>query len=217
MSSIHEVAQGECLASIAADYRFSDWRTIYSHPENAELRRKRQNPNLMCPGDMVNIPPLDLGEKPCATDRRHRFLLLNQRALLRIVIEDEKGNVFSGKKYRLEIEGEIFQGSTAGDGLLEEEIPVNAQSGVLTVWLNDDDYDDCTWELAIGSLDPVDEISGVQARLNNLNFICGPVDGIVGPRTRAAVQQFQTRIKASPTGIIDAALISKLREAYDKE
>lgn len=55
------------------------------------------------------------------------------------------------------------------------------------------------WSLKIGRLNPILEIapdercvSGVQARLNNLNFNTGPVDGMVGPNTTAAVIAFKT-------------------------
>lgn len=217
MALTHQVAQGECLASIAADYRFSDWRTIYNRPENAELRRKRQNPNLVYPGDLIYIPHLSLGKVECATGRLHRFVLRKQLTLLRIAIEDVEGNPLSGKKYRLEVEGETYEGSTAGEGLLEKEIPATAKSGALTVWLDDDEYDDYTWELAIGALDPIEEISGVQARLNNLGYSCGSVDGIAGPRTKAAVKEFQTRMSLPATAIIDDALRKKLRQAYDED
>ena len=52
----HRVKQGECLTSIAARYGFADWRAIYQHPNNAELRKKRPNPSLLFPGDALFIP-----------------------------------------------------------------------------------------------------------------------------------------------------------------
>ena len=55
------------------------------------------------------------------------------------------------------------------------------------------------WDLKIGRLNPIMEsapdrwcISGVQQRLNNLALNTGPVDGIRGPNTKAAVAAFQT-------------------------
>lgn len=45
MSHVHVVKQGECLIRIAASYGFGDYRIIYDHPENAEFKRKRPNPN----------------------------------------------------------------------------------------------------------------------------------------------------------------------------
>ncbi len=55
-----------------------------------------------------------------------------------------------------------------------------------------------TWKLQIGRLNPIKEkapgtrcISGVQQRLNNLALNSGPVDGILGPNTKAAIKAFQ--------------------------
>jgi len=41
------------------------------------------------------------------------------------------------------------------------------------------------------NLPPVKYLTGVQARLNNLGYGAGPVDGINGPRTKSAVKRFQ--------------------------
>ena len=54
------------------------------------------------------------------------------------------------------------------------------------------------WKLNIGDLNPVadtrDEgMSGIQMRLRNLGFDPGPIDGIVGPRTTAAIRAFQKK------------------------
>jgi hypothetical protein len=52
----HIVRNGENLTVIANKYRYSEWKTIYNHPQNAEFRRKRPNPNVIVPGDVIYIP-----------------------------------------------------------------------------------------------------------------------------------------------------------------
>lgn len=56
MSSIHIVRPGENLTTIARSYGVTDWRTIYEHANNSDLRRKRPNPNHIAPGDTIFIP-----------------------------------------------------------------------------------------------------------------------------------------------------------------
>src|SRR5438552_2032144 len=56
MPTQHTVKAGETLSSIAQQNGFRDWNTIYNASENAAFRKKRPNPNLIVPGDIVMIP-----------------------------------------------------------------------------------------------------------------------------------------------------------------
>jgi hypothetical protein len=40
---LHDVAQGDCLLSIAEQYGFF-WETLWEHPRNAELKQTRKRP-----------------------------------------------------------------------------------------------------------------------------------------------------------------------------
>jgi peptidoglycan hydrolase-like protein with peptidoglycan-binding domain len=48
-------------------------------------------------------------------------------------------------------------------------------------------------------------IRRAQERLTALGFAPGPVDGVLGPRLRTALQQFQRRQRLPVTGELDAA------------
>jgi hypothetical protein len=56
MACIHIVRPGDCLSSLADAYGLSSWHVIYDAPENADFRSKRDNPNLVYPGDEIYIP-----------------------------------------------------------------------------------------------------------------------------------------------------------------
>lgn len=55
---------------------------------------------------------------------------------------------------------------------------------------------------AVPTLSP-EKIRVVQQALQSKGFDPGPIDGIVGPRTREAVRNFQDRYGMNPTGEID--------------
>ena len=83
-----------------------------------------------------------------------------------------------------------------------------------------------TWKLKIGKLNPIDEkapndrcVSGFQQRMNNLALNSGPVDGILGPNTKAAIKAFQDlyQIKTQKgyEGIPDGRTHGKLVAVHD--
>jgi hypothetical protein len=57
------------------------------------------------------------------------------------------------------------------------------------------------------------EVSALQTLLNFLGYPCGKVDGIFGPKTEAAVRQFQRTAGISVDGIVGSQTWAKLEEA----
>lgn len=85
---IHVVQQGECVNSIAYRHGFA-WETVWKDPQNAGLRRKRQIPGVLSPGDEIFIPELRSREESCATEKRHRFKVKGVPAKLRLRLMKE--------------------------------------------------------------------------------------------------------------------------------
>jgi TPR repeat protein len=56
-----------------------------------------------------------------------------------------------------------------------------------------------------------DDVLWVQQTLKNLDYNPGPVDGVMGARTRDAIIAFQTVLDVAPTGVIDKELVALLR------
>ena len=55
------------------------------------------------------------------------------------------------------------------------------------------------------------EVSAIQRRLNQLGFAAGPVDGIAGSQTEAAIRELQKSAGLEPTGKVDLATRVALR------
>ena len=210
----HTVVQGECLSSIAKKYGFADWRTIYNHGLNAEFRQQRQNPHVLLPGDHLSVPDKTVKTEICETTRIHTFRVARKQTRLRLIVRDIDGEPLAGKKYKLSVAGAAYEGILPDDALLDQPILADAADGELTVWADESypEYAD-TWKLKLGHMNPVEHFSGVQARLNNLGYDCGPVDGIDGPQTQAAVMAFQKNHNLEVDGIAgpqtQAALMSE--------
>lgn len=214
MSREHTIMQGEHLSSIARQYGFANWRSIYYHPENLGFNRANPDPNVLRPGDDILIPDKDTGTEDCATNQRHVFVRKRPKVLLRVIVGDDQGP-FRNKRYTLSVGRRTQAGVTMQDGLVEQEIPADAECAELCIWLADDPAAEVvTWPLKIGHLDPVNDITGIQARLNNLGFGCGPVDGNNGPKTKAAIRAFQAAHGLTVDGIAGRETQAKLKEIH---
>lgn len=60
------------------------------------------------------------------------------------------------------------------------------------------------------------DIRGVQETLQKLNLYNGVIDGLYGPKTLAAVQEFQKMYGLQPTGVVDLDDYSVLARAYEE-
>lgn len=209
----HKVNPGECLSKIACDHGFSDYRTIYDHPENAELKRKRPDPNMIFPGDMLFIPVRATKSVPCGTKSAHQFRVKPRQTTrpIQLRILDVLGEPVRDASYRMTAGKAELNGRTDGEGVICCELPISATSAEL-------DVDGLTWELEVGGLNPVegvgDDVSGVQARLANLGYDAGPIDGIMGEQTSRAIRGFQADHGLVVDGRCSSTLIAKLKEQH---
>jgi N-acetylmuramoyl-L-alanine amidase len=204
------VCQGDCLSSLAYERRL-DWRAVWDHPRNAQLKRVRKNPYMLLPGDRVHFPDLAQKEVSCPADQRHSFVCKGVLETLRLVLRDELGEPRGNVPYRLVVDGTTFEGTTSPAGELRHRIVPNARHGDLVIELPDREE---RYELVLGGLDPVNTPTGVQARLTNLGLDCGKIDGIIGPRTRQALERFQIKHNLEPTSELDDATLSRLESIH---
>ncbi len=209
MPNRHTVSQGECISSIAARYGFFP-ATIWDNTGNSRLKAERGDPNVLYEGDVVVIPDRRVRSEPSATEQRHRFRRkgVPERLLFQILDEEQPR---ANQPYVLDVDGRLTQGTTDAEGAVVEFIPPDARKARLLIGEERQEY-----VLDLGCLDPIDQLSGVQARLNNLGYDCGAVDGALGPRTTAALRRFQQDHSLPESGTADQQTQQKLREVYGR-
>lgn len=226
MPKKHVVKQGECLSSIAHKYGFLSWRTIYEAPDNTELRKKRPNPNLIYPGDVLTIPDSpgsDGFTVKVSTGRTAQVVVDREPALLRLKLLDQAEGQGEVASYELEVEGlaEPKKGEIGQDGEVEVAVPAWAQKGRITLKSKSSGEVIRVFDLLIGHLDPVSTPSGLRERLRRLGFDPGPdpapyedekEDDEIRPQVEYALRAFQSQYGLQETGMPSEETRNKLVE-----
>jgi Putative peptidoglycan binding domain/LysM domain len=204
----YTVRQGDCIESIALRHGLS-WEKIWEHQKNSDIKEKRKAPNVLYPGDMVFLPDRVIKEESVSAEQRHRFKRKGVPSHLRLILRDEEDKPRANEPYVLNIDGRLFDGTTGDDGKVDHPIPPGARRAILRMEGEHEEY-----SFDLGYIDPLAEISGVQTRLNNLGFDCGPVNGVLNDQTREAIQGFQQKHDLKVTGKMDRPTLDKLEKVY---
>ncbi|MEM9463707.1 MAG: hypothetical protein AAGF11_56740 [Myxococcota bacterium] len=166
----HTIAAGEDLASLAEEYGFRHWETIYDHPRNDDLREQRPNPFALCEGDKVWVPAKEPKTHRCKTGTRHTFRVRRPRTRVRLMMVADDDRPYAGCKYTLKVGDETFEGSTGPDGSLVHEVPASETAGTLTLWTPEAEEPE-QWDLELGGLDSVTTKEGLKQRMSNLGLM----------------------------------------------
>lgn len=215
MAGYYTVVQGDHISSIANDYGFSDYLVIWNHPNNAQLKSDRQNPNVLSPGDKVFIPDRTPKEVTRGVDKRHNFKVKLKPLKLRLILKDAYEKPIVNTPCVLRI-GEVSKSlTTDGDGKLELVIPPSAKDSTLLIQGDQETpYFGMVIPVKIGHLDPETTISGQQGRLANLGYYWGEIDGEDSPDFRSAVEEFQCENDLSVDGICGPNTQAKLKQIH---
>lgn len=216
MATQHIVKQGENLGKIAKQYKIADWKDIYLHPSNADFRKKRPNPNIICPGDMIFIPESKSQKVTVRTGSSHRFVVCRAYQELKLKLVDDDLKPLPDIKACYDV----------GQG---EQITATDQQGLITIQVADPDLkslnlklyagDDPevpshTYDVKLSYLDAADTLAGLQGRLNALGFDCGVVDGIYGKQTKAGISGYQRHKGMVVDGQASAAVYAAVAKDY---
>jgi hypothetical protein len=206
----YQVNAGDCVKSIAHEYgRY--WETVWNDGKNADLKKRRKNPNILMAGDVLWIPPLREEEASCASGARHKFRFKGAPAKIEFVIKKDNEPV-KNMPYTAIIDGQSSTGNTDGNGKVTLKIMPEACSGELRVG---NPPKETVYPVRLGALDPVEELSGVRHRLTNLGYFTGEdAEGEMGEGTVLALKRFQRDNGMAPTGKLDDATREKLKQIH---
>ena len=199
--STYNVRQGDCISSIADELGLK-WEAVWNHGNNASLRAKRKDPNVLYPGDEVYVPDREIKELSRNTDQKHKFVKKGEPTKLKLRLLDDY-QPRAGVKYQLEIDGVAKSGTTDSNGFITEMIPAGARSGRLLVGQGSTkDY----YDLRLGELDPLETEEGIRGRLIDLGFGADNLND--------AISAFQKREGLETTGEANEATQNRLKERF---
>jgi LysM domain len=167
------IKQGDHLASLAHRYGF-DADTVWNDESNADLQKLRTDPAILFPGDVLHIPD-QMPRRPVwrslQAGTTNSFSSDAPRIPVAIQFVFDDGSPRSSVACSIDELPDQADLQTDGSGVLTLKVPVNQD--VLHVTLADtgDQY-----VLRLGEMDPVDTVSGMFKRLQNLGYI-DPDDG----------------------------------------
>ena len=207
MMITYVVRPGDHLAKIAHDLG-ADADVLWEHPKNKDLRDKRGDKNILAAGDVLFVPVEEDARLPLVVGEMNRYSATVPTLETHLQFADGKGP-FAGEAYVVEGLDESIEGSTDGQGKLTIEAPVSAHSAVVRFVKRG-----LRFHVSLGELDPVTEISGVQARLVSLGFLQGVASGELDEPTAEALRAFQKAKRIAITGAADAVTQAAVKDAY---
>lgn len=127
----HPVVPGDCFNSLAKDNGFYNYLTLYGHGDNAAIKTKRKNPNLLVEGDVVKIPDKRPKKMPLDLDKEKKFVVDRKPTKLRLAIMDVEDKALTVTDCKLVVGPLTSTDKPTAAGLLEKEIDPTAKAGTL--------------------------------------------------------------------------------------
>jgi hypothetical protein len=166
------IRDGDYLAQLASKFGF-DADTVWNDPSNADLQKLRPNPNILFAGDVLQIPDPP-SQAPAGTSltpgSSNSFVSDAPTVSLSVTLAAQDASAYASRAYTIQELDQLTGLQTDGSGVLTFQAPVTL--GVATVVFTDTGE---SWALSIGQLDPINTLSGIFQRLQNLGFVAPPL------------------------------------------
>ncbi len=207
----YTVKKGDWLSKIARRYGLSSWKVIHDHPDNEEFKKKRPDPNLIYPGDIIFIPQpefLELEPKRIHSDGYKIKAEPPQYEEIDMIMHDHEGKAVADEPYTITIGGFKIEDKTEKDGrILLKFAPELLDFGYYVL-----DFQGRQYKLGIGDVDPVNEMPGLIHRLVSLGYAESAEDA--ESNLESCIKRFQDDHGIKVTGEADDATLDKLEKVY---
>jgi hypothetical protein len=197
--------------------RIEEWRDTYLLL-SARVEMRDGDGTLIAVSDRLGVGVGRTVPEDVWRDHRFRYVLLK----LRLQLHDSWGRPFQHRRYVLKVSGDVDEeGDTGTLGHVECLVPADAEDAELFLLPASGSAAPGgtpvrVFRLKLGALDRANEVSGQQARLNNLGLFSGATaDGWPDDGLRRAFQRFQEFYDLDPTGVADEKTRSKLEAIHD--
>ena len=209
------IAQGDHLSKLAARHGF-DEANVWKDPKNADIKKKRANPNMLVAGDILYVPENKPTWIKATIGSANAFVATVPRVPVRAQFMKD-GKPMANEPYHLRgvrpKAGTPDPATTDADGCIHVEVPVTTSTfRVCFEGLGE------VHTIQVGHLDPADEPSGARMRLGMLGLL-GRHEGarlVQGPDAELplALRAFQRANGLKTTGELDEVTVSKLKQLF---
>ena len=199
------VRQGEYLAKIAHACGCAE-SDIWDHPKNADLKKLRKDPHMLCAGDQLYVPEPQKNWQALSLGAVNPFTAPVPTVDVTMKLVGKKGPL-AGVTCRLQGIDGLPTATTDGDGVLKLKVPLQVHT--ITIDVDEPRFHAFT---QVGHMDPPDTPSGVRMRLRNLHYLHDDL----APEAffQQAVSKFQDDSGLPASGIVDDATSKALVAAH---
>jgi type VI secretion system secreted protein VgrG len=128
----------------------------------------------------------------------------------RLLLSDGDSEAHASRRYVLAVGGQRFTGTTGSDGSLQHDIPDDAVSASLRLWITDHEVLEYSIELA-AEVPEASTVAGALERLRTLGYYGGDIVEALTPQVQEALRYFQADRGLNVTGELDGATQGELQ------
>jgi hypothetical protein len=209
------VKQGDYVQKLAFVQGFDAFK-VWNDPKNADLKQSRPDPNVLAPGDVIQIPTAKKEGQPISKGTTNLYSVNIPKAKVGLVFRDGDQPLANEPA---EVSGlgdpdpSVPPLTTDGGGKLSLDVPVTVRE----FFVSFPKKEGLSMHFYLGDVDPVSQGTGVTQRLVNLGYLPAYFDDDpdrAADLVKKAVAAFQAENGMDPTGEVDDATQKALQGAH---